>query len=146
MTADAMATQAKSAPLDLNSVFGSAVSQFKGLNTSEPGQWPLLPKIGTWLVVAAILVVAGWFLLLSDTDAKLEAERAKEPTLKTDYRSKLAQAVNLEELRKQKLQVEEYVRNSCQARLRWMRSCLTSTKRVWAAACSLSYFGPAKWW
>jgi type IV pilus assembly protein PilO len=109
MTADAMATQAKSAPLDLNSVFGSAVSQFKGLNTSEPGQWPLLPKIGTWLVVAAILVVAGWFLLLSDTDAKLEAERAKEPTLKTDYRSKLAQAVNLEELRKQKLQVEEYV-------------------------------------
>ena len=40
---------------------------------------------------------------------ELEAERNKEPTLKTDYRSKLAQAVNLGELRKQKLQVEEYV-------------------------------------
>ena len=33
----------------------------------------------------------------------------KEPTLKADYRNKLAQAVNLSELRKQKLQVEEYV-------------------------------------
>ncbi len=40
---------------------------------------------------------------------QLEAERAKEPGLKTEYRSKLTQAVNLEELLKQKRQVEEYV-------------------------------------
>jgi type IV pilus assembly protein PilO len=39
----------------------------------------------------------------------LEKERNREPALKTDYRNKLAQAVNLPELRKQKLQVEEYV-------------------------------------
>ena len=51
----------------------------------------------------------GWFLLLSGVNDELEAERAKEPTLKADYRNKLAQAVNLGELRKQKLQVEEYV-------------------------------------
>ena len=48
-------------------------------------------------------------MLLSSAHDELDAERAKEPTLKTDYRSKLAQAVNLGELRKQKLQVEEYV-------------------------------------
>ena len=40
---------------------------------------------------------------------ELDAEHNKEPTLKADYRNKLAQAVNLSELRKQKLQVEEYV-------------------------------------
>jgi type IV pilus assembly protein PilO len=56
-----------------------------------------------------VMVVAGWFVVLSDEHNNLEAERAKEPMLKADYRSKLAQAVNLPELRKQKLQVEEYV-------------------------------------
>ena len=55
------------------------------------------------------MLTAGWFLLLSSAHDELETVRAKEPTLKADYRSKLGQAVNLGELRKQKLQVEEYV-------------------------------------
>lgn len=104
-----MATQAKSLNVDLNSVFGAAASQFRGLNPNEPGQWPVLPKAAAWIAVAVLMVVAGWFLLLTGANDELEAERAKEPTLKQDYRGKLAQAVNLEELRKQKLQVEEYV-------------------------------------
>ncbi len=95
--------------VDLNSVFEGAASQFRGLNPNEPGQWPWLPKFMTWTGVALAMVVLGWFLLLSDAHDGLETERAKEPTLKADYRSKLAQAVNLGELRKQKLQVEEYV-------------------------------------
>lgn len=104
-----MATKAKSVNVDLNSVFGAAASQFRGLNPNEPGQWPMLPKLATWLALAIMVVVVGWFLLLQGADEQLEAERAKEPNLKQDYRGKLAQAVNLEELRKQKLQVEEYV-------------------------------------
>ena len=103
-----MATKTKPG-LDLNTVFAGAVSQFRGLNPQEPGQWPVLPKLAAWLAVTALVVVAGWFLLLTSADDELEAERNKEPTLKADYRSKLAQAVNLPELRKQKLQVEEYV-------------------------------------
>jgi type IV pilus assembly protein PilO len=59
--------------------------------------------------VALIMVVVGWFMVLSSAHDELEAERNKEPALKQDYRAKLAQAVNLSELRKQKLQVEEYV-------------------------------------
>jgi type IV pilus assembly protein PilO len=104
-----MATKAKSVNVDLNSVFGAAASQFRGLNPNEPGQWPMLPKLATWLVLAIMVVVVGWFLLLAGVDEQLQAERDKEPVLKQDYRGKLAQAVNLEELRKQKLQVEEYV-------------------------------------
>jgi type IV pilus assembly protein PilO len=104
-----MATQAKSLNVDLNSVFGAAASQFRGLNPNEPGQWPVLPKFAAWVAVAIFMVVAGWFLLLSTAADELQAERDKEPALKSDYRNKLAQAVNLEELRKQKLQVEEYV-------------------------------------
>ena len=104
-----MATKAKAINVDLNSVLGGAVSQFKGLNTSEPGQWPALPKLMAWALVIVAMLVAGWMLLLSGAHDELTAERNKEPALKQDYRAKLGQAVNLGELRKQKLQVEEYV-------------------------------------
>ncbi len=104
-----MATKANSINLDLNSFFSDAVAQFRGLNTGEPGQWPVLPKIVAWLLVAIAMLVAGWLLLLSASQEALDGERNKEPALKQDYRAKLAQAVNLSELRKQKLQVEEYV-------------------------------------
>ena len=104
-----MATKTKSGNVDLNSVFEGAASQFRGLNPSEPGQWPVLPKVIIWLGVALLMVVLGWFALLSSAHDELETERNKEPNLKQDFRAKLAQAVNLGELRKQKLQVEEYV-------------------------------------
>lgn len=104
-----MATKAAPINVDLNSVFEGAVSQFRSLNPNEPGQWPMLPKILTWFFVAVAMVVLGWFSLLSGAHDELEAERGKEPGLKADYRAKLGQAVNLAELRKQKVQVEEYV-------------------------------------
>jgi type IV pilus assembly protein PilO len=104
-----MATKSRTASVDLNSVFEGAASQFRGLNPNEPGQWPLLPKALTWAAVAVAMVVAGWFLVLSGAHDELDSEQNKEPVLKNDYRGKLAQAVNLGELRKQKLQVEEYV-------------------------------------
>ena len=104
-----MASKAKPINVDLNSVFEGAASQFRSQNPREPGQWPMLPKILTWAAVAVAMVVLGWFTVLSAAHDELEAERAKEPVLKADYRGKLGQAVNLAELRKQKLQVEEYV-------------------------------------
>jgi type IV pilus assembly protein PilO len=93
-----MATNAISPRRSLSEVFEDAQAQFRDLNTAEPGQWPILPKLATWIVVAVLVVVAGWFLVLSAAADELEAERAK-----------LVQAVNLGELRKQKLQVQEYV-------------------------------------
>jgi type IV pilus assembly protein PilO len=89
--------------------FEGAVLQFRGLNANDPGQWPILPRAAAWLAVMLLAVVAGWFLLLSGATDDLQAERDREPQLKQDYRAKLTQAVNLSELRKQKLQVQEYV-------------------------------------
>lgn len=104
-----MATKKRSVNLDLNRLASEAADQFRGLNPSEPGQWPLLPKLATFAAVAVAMVVVGWFVLLSGSNDQLEAERNKEPQLKQDYHAKLTQAVNLSELRKQKTQVEEYV-------------------------------------
>jgi type IV pilus assembly protein PilO len=101
--------KASSLNFDLNASFERAVSQFRGLNPNEPGQWPMLPKVASCAGAVAAMLVAGWFLLLSSATDELQSQRDREPTLKADYRSKLGQAVNLSELRKQKLQVEEYV-------------------------------------
>ena len=104
-----MATQTKTPGIDFAVSFEQLASQFRGLDFKQPGQWPLLPKLVSWLLLGLMVVGLLWFLLLSDKANELEAERNKEPGLKQDYRSKLAQAVNLPELRKQKQQVEEYV-------------------------------------
>lgn len=83
--------------------------QFKGLDFKQPGQWAIAPKIVAWLLVTGAVVLLGYVFLLQGAHEQLDGERAKEPALKADYRNKLGQAVNLAELQKQKLQVEEYV-------------------------------------
>lgn len=103
-----MAT-ARNVNIDFEALFASVSAQFRDLNTSEPGQWPLLPKLAAWTAVAALAVVVGWFSILSPTVDDLTTEENKELQLKEQYRNKLAQAINLDELRKQKLQVQEYV-------------------------------------
>jgi type IV pilus assembly protein PilO len=104
-----MSTKSASARLNLGSLFEQTASQFQGLNIKEPGQWPILPKIGAGVVAAVIIFGSFWFAFLSDAHNQLQSERDNEPTLKQDYRSKLGQAVNLSELKKQKLRVQEYV-------------------------------------
>jgi type IV pilus assembly protein PilO len=95
--------------LDLSELLEDAKSQFQGLNPREPGQWPLLPKLAAWVAVLVLSAVAGWFMVLADAVGRLQAEQEREPVLKGDFRLKLSQAINLGELRKQKLQVQEYV-------------------------------------
>jgi type IV pilus assembly protein PilO len=95
--------------MDLDTLLADAASQFRDLNTAEPGQWPLLPKLAAWAAVTLAVVVVCWFGLLSGVMDELTAENERELALKEQYRIKLAQAINLDELRKQKLQVQEYV-------------------------------------
>jgi type IV pilus assembly protein PilO len=104
-----MSTKPTQPSFDVSSLVEQAASQFRGLNPKEPGQWPTLPKIATWVATVAAVVAACWFGLLSGATDELQTERDREPVLKKDYQSKLGQAVNLGELRKQKLQVQEYV-------------------------------------
>jgi type IV pilus assembly protein PilO len=104
-----MATQSKKTNIDFAAGFEQVALQFRGLDPKQPGQWPLLPKVATWVALGVMVVIVGYVLLLSDAGSELDAERNKEPGLKQDYHAKLAKAVNLPELRKQKQQVEEYV-------------------------------------
>jgi len=105
-----MATQAKRFNTDeLLASLRGGLGQFRDLNPNQPGQWPLLPRLAVWLLVAVIVVVLGWTLWLSDQANDLQAARDKEPTLKAEYRTKLSQAINLDALKKQKEEVQSYV-------------------------------------
>ena len=88
--------------IDLGGLLQQAQSQFSGLNPNEPGQWPMLPKLASFVFVVILVIGLGWVALLSSQSDALEAEQ--------EYRDKVGQAVNLAELRKQRIQVEEYVK------------------------------------
>lgn len=104
-----MANTTQFSGVDINNIVADAQAQFRGLNLNEPGQWPVLPKLAAFLLALVATVVLGWVLLLNETNQELQASIDQEPVLKQDYRNKLVQAINLGELRKQKIQVEEYV-------------------------------------
>ncbi|MBV8125552.1 MAG: type 4a pilus biogenesis protein PilO [Paucibacter sp.] len=104
-----MAIKGLNLNFDANAWFQALADQFRDLNPREPGQWPLAPRLASFLAAIVAVIVLGWFFVLSDVNDELGVARDEEPRLKTDYTAKLAQAVNLPELRKQKSQVEEYV-------------------------------------
>jgi type IV pilus assembly protein PilO len=83
--------------------------QFRGLNPNDPASWPVLPRGLLYLVIMAAIVVALWFAWLNGSDEELEKERKQEVALREDFKKKLAEAVNLEALRKQREQVQQYV-------------------------------------
>ena len=84
-------------------------SQFSNLDPRNPVVWPALPRYGLFLFVAVVVVVVLWFVWLSGEDEILTQARAKETQLREEYRTKLAKAINLDALRKQREQVLQYV-------------------------------------
>lgn len=104
-----MATKAARIKFDFGYRLAAVADQFRELNPNQTGQWPWLPKLTVFFALALLVLMLGWLLILADVQAELEAARDREPVLQRDYQVKLVQAVNLPELRKQKIQVEDYV-------------------------------------
>ena len=85
------------------------LSDFRGLTFENVGRWPTLPRFALWAFIVLLCAVAGWFLLWSNQYDELQQLRSQELNLKAQYKDKLQQAINLEELRRQKEQVSQYV-------------------------------------
>ena len=87
----------------------SWMAQFRGLSMDNVGSWPLLPKLGLWFAVVIVCAIVGWLLVWKEQLDQLDQLRQQETTLKDQYRLKIQQAINLEELRRQKEQVNQSV-------------------------------------
>jgi type IV pilus assembly protein PilO len=103
-----MATKSKT-NIDFSALQEKLASQFRGLNPNDPSMWPALPRYGLCLLLAIAVVAALWFLWLKSSDEELKAAQTKEVALRDDYKKKLVQAVNLDTLKKQREQVQQYV-------------------------------------
>lgn len=95
--------------IDFSQVGKSISSQFQGLNKDDPGSWPALPRYLSYALVASIVLGLLWYVWLGTSNEELNVEEVTELTLRTEYKSKLAQAANLEALKKQREQVLQYV-------------------------------------
>ncbi|MDP9881430.1 type IV pilus assembly protein PilO [Variovorax boronicumulans] len=105
-----MAISNRSLPkVDVATALRNFGDQFRGLNPNDPSMWPAVPRYALCLAVTALVLAGLWFVWLTNSNDELEAERAKEVTLRTDYQKKVAQAANLDLLKKQREQVQQYV-------------------------------------
>lgn len=85
------------------------VAQFSGLDPKDPSAWPAVPRFALFAVTSIVIVVALWFVWLNGSDEQLVQEQEKEVKLRADYKTKLTKAVNLDVLKKQREQVQQYV-------------------------------------
>ena len=94
---------------DLKKIGDVVSAQFRGLNGRDPGQWPLIPRMLCALGTLVAVIVLAWFLYLSGQQDELDLGEQEEIKLKDEFTVKVQQAINLNSLRKQKDQVNEYV-------------------------------------
>jgi type IV pilus assembly protein PilO len=85
------------------------IAQFRGLSFDNIGSWPMLPRLALWSAVVLVCAIVGWLTVWKDQLDQLDQMRQQESTLKDQYRLKIQQAINLEELRRQKEQVNQSV-------------------------------------
>jgi len=95
--------------VDLKAWAEGVSTQFRSLDTKDPSSWPLLPRFAVFTFIVTAIVVALWFAWLTDKQDELTAEQEKEVKLRDEYKVKLAKAVNLDALKKQREQVQQYV-------------------------------------
>ncbi len=95
--------------IDLKDLGSSLASQFQDLQGRQPGQWPLAPRLLCATGVMAAVIGLGYFFYWDGQFDKQKKGAKEETKLRTEYKTKMAQAINLEALQAQKVQVDQYV-------------------------------------
>jgi len=95
--------------LDFQQLQDQVKGQFSQLDPNDPSLWPAVPRYALLVGVMLFVMVILWFVWLAPTSSELSDARAKEETLREEYRNKLAQAINLDVLKVQLEQVQKYV-------------------------------------
>jgi type IV pilus assembly protein PilO len=83
------------------------LEELRSLDPQDPGRWPLPIRIGAvaiWFVVLAFLL--SYFLVWQNQKPELEQREATEHSLRDEFRSKHAKAVNLEVYKQQLKDIE----------------------------------------
>ena len=99
----------QSPKLDVAALQEDLQRQFRNLDPKDPSLWPALPRYLLCVFIAVGVAAVLWFSLLTDYEEELQAAQDKEAVLKTEYQKNLVKAINLDALKKQREQVQQYV-------------------------------------
>jgi len=83
------------------------LDELRRLNIRDAGNWPLLPKAVVLAAIFIAILVAGYLLDWRDQLDTLDASRAVEGTLKTQYTEKKGRAINFDLYVQQLNEVEQ---------------------------------------
>jgi len=95
--------------VDFKHLFDGVSDQFRNLDSRDPSNWPEWPRRTLLVAIALAVVVFLWLFWLTDSKDELIAAQEQELKLRDEYQAKLTKAVNLEALKKQREQVQQYV-------------------------------------
>jgi type IV pilus assembly protein PilO len=95
--------------INLKELSASLTAQFEGLAGRHPGLWPIAPRVLCALGVMAGVIGLGYGFYWSSQFDEHEQLAQAEQRLREEYKTKMAQAINLEALQAQKVQVDQYV-------------------------------------
>lgn len=105
-----MASKSPKVPaIDFAALQAQVSGQFQNLHPSDPSQWPVLPRALLLAFVAVGVMAVAWFAYLSSFEEELQMEQAKETELRQTYENRLVKAVNLDALKQQREQIQQYV-------------------------------------
>ena len=85
----------------------SLADDINNLSFKNIGVWPVPIKIGSMLILFALLVLGGYWFLWKDQLEELDQSQQKEKTLRAEFLDKKQQAVNLDVYRQQVVEIEQ---------------------------------------
>ena len=85
----------------------SFADNFKNLDPSNPGMWPLPVQAIVGAVVCVGLIFAGWNFHIKNVVAEVEKVEKKEGELKTTFEAKQKKSANLNALKEQMKEMEQ---------------------------------------
>jgi type IV pilus assembly protein PilO len=85
----------------------SLIDDLNKLNLREIGIWPAPFKIAAMVLLFALIVTAGYFLVWRDQFDQLDRARQEEQKLRNEFLEKKRQAVNLDLYRQQLAEIEQ---------------------------------------
>lgn len=76
--------------------FQAIITDFRLMNPSDPGAWPLIPRITVLLGIFLVILLAGWLLLWNDQLTELDEKKLQEEVLKKEFVEKKRKALHLD--------------------------------------------------
>lgn len=88
----------------------SFFDDLRNLDRNNVGGWPKSIKTFFIVLLFAVIVLLGWYFHVSDQQDTLAQQQRKELTLRSEFKTKQAKAVNLDALRKQLADMKDMLR------------------------------------